>query len=96
MRVSYDYDDLLAELQEELEDGVLVLHDIIQILRAEKPIRGLYRPIVDWYYDEEEMTEQKSDLPAEELDKYLRDKPHLEAVTVKECLQEMRKWSTIL
>lgn len=96
MRVSYDYEELLAELIEELEDGVLVLQDVIQVLRAENPIHGQYRPIVDWYYDEEEMAEQVTDMTVQELDKYRRDKAHLEAVTVKECLEEMKKWNAIL
>lgn len=35
IKISYDYEELLYEINEEIEDGVLSLEDEIQILRGE-------------------------------------------------------------
>ncbi len=48
MKTSYDYSDLLTELKEEIEDGVLTLEDNIKIVRYDGDDTK-YRPIIDWY-----------------------------------------------
>ncbi len=104
MRISYDYDEFIQEIHEELADGVLALDDEIQILRG--PSIGGYSPIVDWYYDHETMT---SDYIDEHIDpsgdllkvdaawrQYNDDRPHLETMKVSDVLAEMMDRNRIL
>ncbi len=55
MNINYDYTDLLDELKEDIEDGILQLDEEIQILRQDKAIGDNYFPILDYYYSHERM-----------------------------------------
>ena len=58
--ISYSYDELMSELKEELQVGALYEIDTIQVLRGDPVEVGegkSYYPIVDWYYDDENMIE---------------------------------------
>ncbi len=55
MAINYDYTDLLEELQEDIDDGILESNEEIQILRQDKAIGENYYPIVDYYYSHERM-----------------------------------------
>ena len=46
----YDYSDLIKEIKEELEDGILKPDSIVQILRDKT--QSVYHPIIDWYCSE--------------------------------------------
>ena len=52
---SYDYDELLCDLENELETSDLHKTSYIQILRSEEPVFGDYKPIIDYYYEDEIM-----------------------------------------
>ena len=101
MKFSYEYEELIQELEEELSDKTLSITDNIQILRAEKPVFQLYRPIIDWYYDDKKMTEICTDVQEVEEIKslkkqYSQDKHLLEIITVSMCLEEMKELNNIL
>ncbi len=56
MKTSYDYSDLLAELREEVQDRILTLNDNIKIVREDRNDTK-YRPIIDWYYEDDKPDE---------------------------------------
>lgn len=103
MKISYDYEDLLQELREELNEGILSMLDTIQVLRTEKPIVEVYRPIIDWYYNDKttreclspDVFDDKQDIAEyEQLRKqYEKDKPRLESITVAAVLIEIEHWN---
>ena len=88
MKISYNYLPLMQEIKEEIEDGVLHPDDVIQIVRADYDILG-YRPIIDWYYNKEEMEDMKMFMSSEEKERYLNDFLELEEISVKNCIAEM-------
>lgn len=88
MKISYNYLPLMQEIKEEIEDGVLHPDDVIQIVRADYDILG-YRPIIDWYYNKEEMEDMKMFMSSEEKERYLNDFNELEEISVKNCIAEM-------
>lgn len=72
MKLSYDYEELLQEFKEELEDEVLTLDSEVYILRKDEPIFGNYYPIIDWYYledNERNYPEFKEDFPKLRIEK---------------------------
>lgn len=101
MKISYDYEEIIQELKEELKDGMFTLSDTIQVLRSDNTIEDGYRPIIDWYYDDMVMAETlANDLLDDEEDleekrnlkkQYENDKLYLESITVKQCLNEMEE-----
>lgn len=105
MKISYDYDELINEIEEEIEDGILTLEDSVQILRAKESINGEYFPIIDWYYSEEDMKELlKVDMFESKEEKkeresieesYAEDCFNLESITVKDFLKEMNIYNSI-
>lgn len=96
MKISYDYEELIQELKEELEDGILTLESTIQVLRSEQPLFDYY-PIKDWYYEHEMMvSDYQSELSKEEYRLYLIDRPSLIALTVREVLEEMIEKNSIV
>lgn len=49
--ISYDYEELIAELKEDIEDEIIQNTNVIHIVRDKKPIEGTeYYPIIDFYY----------------------------------------------
>lgn len=46
---SYDYSKILAEIKEDIAEGILSMNDSINVVRGDKII-GDYRPIIDYYY----------------------------------------------
>ena len=51
-KISYDYTELINEIKEEIEEGLLKMNDIIQVLRGDR-LNNLYTPIIDYYYNDE-------------------------------------------
>lgn len=96
-KFSYDYSDLIKEIKEELEDGILKPDGIVQILRDET--QSVYQPIIDWYYSEDRIVEDTTiefddseadkELKREYISRYLDDKPKLQCITVTAMLTEM-------
>ena len=73
MNISYDYSDLIKELNEEIAENTLKLDDTIQILRGEiigpvvhfgKTKIIAYKPIIDWYFDKPTMEDLLAPEPA--------------------------------
>ena len=107
MKLSYDYHDLIREIQKELEDGALEKVGNVQILRSEKALYGTdYHPIIDWYYDVETMRDLVApDVFEDEEDTqdrkslvkdYFRDFPRLQTISVFDMLKEMIDWDRII
>ena len=103
-KFSYEYSDMIKEMKEELEDGILKPDSIVQILRDET--QSIYHPIIDWYYSEDknvedttiEFDDSESDkeLKREYISKYLDDKPRLQLMTVSAMLVEMEDMNRIV
>ena len=103
-KFSYDYSDLIKEIKEELEDGILKPDSIVQILRDET--RSVSHPIIDWYYSENKIvedttiefddTEEVKQFKREYISRYLDDKPNLQPITVSAMLVEMEDMNKIV
>lgn len=50
IKYSWDYEDLIEEFKEELDDKTLTYDDEVYIVRGEEIEDWNYRPIIDWYY----------------------------------------------
>lgn len=103
-KISYDYSDLIQELNEEIADGILKNDSIIQVLRDKT--KSVYHPIIDWYYSEDKIVEDATiefddseaykELKREYISRYLDDKPNLELSTVAAILIEMEEMNKIV
>ena len=103
-KFSYDYSDLIKEIKEELEDGILKPDSIVQILRDET--QSVYHPIIDWYYDDKKIVEDTTiqfddsesdkELKREYISRYLDDKPRLQLMAVSAMLVEMEDVNKIV
>lgn len=99
MKNTYDYNDLIDEIKEEIEDLILTKEDTLQVLRASKPILDDYYPIIDWYYSHnllmEELTVEPDDSKKEIAtkkqirDHYTNDQPNLSPMKVSAVLSEI-------
>lgn len=56
MNYSYDYEELLNEIKGDLAEELIRLSSYIKIVRGET-VSG-YRPIIDYYYDDNEVNEE--------------------------------------
>ena len=103
-KISYDYSDLIQELNEEIADGILKNDSIIQVLRDKT--KSVYHPIIDWYYSEDKIVEDTTiefddseadkELKREYISRYLDDKPRLQLMTVAAMLVEMEDMNIIV
>lgn len=50
MKISYDYEELIEELNADIEEGLIDKDGEVYILRSENPVMLDYHPIVDYYY----------------------------------------------
>lgn len=106
MIISYDYREIIKELKEELRDGILSLTDTIQVLRSDSDVCNGYRPIIDWYYDNDKMMkllkgnffDDEEDFKELHLIKepFEKDVPLLENIFVGVCLMELKERSKIV
>lgn len=102
-KISYDYSELIQELNEEIADGILKNNSVIQVLRDKT--KSVYHPVIDWYYSEDKIVEDTTiefddseadkELKREYLSRYLDDKPNLELSTVSAILVEMKGMNII-
>lgn len=58
MKISYDYEDLINELEGDITEGLIRPSDILKIVRTEQPTIDNYKPIIDYYYSDHEVKEQ--------------------------------------
>ena len=107
--VSYDYVDMINELESEADIGALCGADAIQVLRGEPIDVGdgnLYHPIVVWCYDDEDMitmtkvtamdTEDDAEEKRDILRWYNEVKDDLEELLIDDVLSEMKKWNSVI
>ncbi len=98
MSIEFDYTEMIEELLEDLNEGILQSDETVQVLRYEEALPDGYLPILDIYYDDEIMTElfnveegdEDYETILEEKELYLQDKPHLETCQVSDILEEMQ------
>lgn len=80
INVSYDYSELIQELESDIKEGLTDKYIFI-VREINKDLKSLnYKPIVDYYYSVDE-------IPEEEL---------YEKALTKEVLKEMKKWNSII
>lgn len=92
MNYSYDYSEMIGELEDELQEGILQKLDTIFVLRSEKSFPDGYKPIIDWYYENtEEIIESEKEKEA-----FMKDKPHLEKILAELCLDEMKERNKLI
>lgn len=60
MKVSYDYTNLLKELKNDLYEGLISSNDVIKVVRGDSVSN--YCPIIDYYYNDEELKEKYEEL----------------------------------
>lgn len=67
--ISYDYEEMIQELECELDDEILKQEDEILVLRSQEALPDGYKPIIDWDYVEDvysvEFDEQDEYTPEE-------------------------------
>ena len=104
MKSQFDYQELIDELKDEIDEGSLTKSEVIQVLRSDQAEADGYRPIIDWHYNKKTMdielapdrADSKEDIQDKAILKkqYLEDLPHLQDITVEACLSEMFSKST--
>ena len=54
-KLSYDYEEMIGELKSDIEAGLIKTSTLINIVRAREPFSEEvnYRPIIDFYYDQD-------------------------------------------
>lgn len=88
-RISYDYEELIRELKEEVEDGILKLTDYIDVVRGTEIEGSGYRPIIDWYYVNGELSE-------EEVKQYVADAQNIETMLLGNVLIEIEEKNKVI
>lgn len=53
MTFSYDYEELINEIEADIKEGLIKRDDNIQIVRSPEVVYQNYRPIIDYYYDDD-------------------------------------------
>lgn len=110
--ISYDYEEMMEELQNLLQDGELNLEDEIQVFRAKEAIASNYYPIEAWLFqhdlqvefireDEDTCnTKQQQDIEHQRVQNVLADyesiRPLLTSIKVKDVLAEMEYMDRII
>ena len=89
--------DSIIKLDNFLSSDIFEPTDTIQVLRDNTELLPGYRPVIDWYYSDEEMEAgfpedyEKIDHRLIQLKKeYEEVKPYLETLSVKMCLSEIK------
>lgn len=50
--MKYNYSDLISEIEDDIEDGIITLEDDLFIIRSTSPKFEDYRPILDYEYSD--------------------------------------------
>lgn len=58
MHYSYDYSDLLDELKNDIEEGLITLQSDIKVVRNDTSTFNNYYPVIDYYYFDNETEEE--------------------------------------
>lgn len=52
MHLSYDYTDLIEEVESDILEGLIKKDDILLIVRGQEEVFEGYYPIIDYYYND--------------------------------------------
>lgn len=98
-KVKSSYRKLIPVIKSLVEENFLSYFSEIQVLRTEDAVYEGYRPILDWYYADDEMLDiteinsldKKEDIVRKRkiLKRYKKHKPMLESMLLINCLKEM-------
>lgn len=58
MHYSYDYEDFIKEIESDLKEGLITLSSPLKIVRSDKIVYELYKPIIDYYYPDNKPKEK--------------------------------------
>ncbi len=83
LQISYDYEDLIMDLEQDVKDGNFKMSDIIVVERSAKDRMG-YKPILDYFADED-----TADLAM--MDGYAKPENDYIYMTVHHILDEMKE-----
>lgn len=64
LNFSYDYEELLNELKSDLFEGLITPNEKIKIVKSKNPITAGYFPIVDYYYSNNQPSEEFEEMQA--------------------------------
>lgn len=64
--MNINYKELIAEINDEVTEGILALEDTLQVVREKTPVYENYCAVIDWYYDDFTMNEELN-TPLEEM-----------------------------
>lgn len=99
IKISYDYEHLIEEIEEEIAEGSLTFEDIVQVLRSNRSIDDNYFPVIDWYYCDATMNKivLEDSFETEQIKKdYEKNKDSLQPIKVKDLLVEMNFYNEII
>lgn len=90
MTFTESYKEFITELEDDFEN------ESIQILRGDEiqlKNKESYKPIIDWYLNDQDVEELMKDpeCPSYYKEQYNEDKPFLEQISGKDCLEEMKR-----
>ncbi len=94
MIISFDYEEFISEIKAEIKGELLKLTDNVQVLRGE------YKEVVDWFYDDKTMNELYSFAAADKdteaeakeiMDDYRKNKNDLQLIMVSNLLIELQE-----
>jgi hypothetical protein len=86
-KLSYDYSELLNELQSDIGEGLIKPSSSIYVTRSKEPIGhgSNYHPIVDYYYSDTASKSLKSDT----------EQGIVTTKKVNEVIDEMKEWNDV-
>lgn len=75
MKIYYDYTDLIDDLADDLQDEILFQNSIIKIVRGDRikahnqfnDMTAYYKPIIDYYYADDELDEDYKEMTVAEV-----------------------------
>jgi len=62
-----EYEDLIQDINEDIEAGVITADDYIKVVRKRKNQAKDYRPITDYYYANSQPTVKYEEMPVYEV-----------------------------
>ncbi|MBC3797475.1 hypothetical protein [Acetobacterium tundrae] len=61
MKYSYDYEELIGDINEDIDAGIISPNDTLKVIRKRKAVSNNYHPIIDYYYSDN-LPEQKHEV----------------------------------
>ena len=67
MNYSYDYDELLEDIKGDLVEGLIKRSDKLKIVRSSNVRYENYKPLIDYYYLEDEPDEEYEEIKVSDV-----------------------------